>query len=68
VPDAWTDEAIARFRTIFEGAVQYARELVHKPRERVTTRRANLIVTVANLEKRLNTIIQAFPASISEAA
>ena len=34
----------------------------------LTSRRDNLIVTVADLEKRLDTITQAIPASISEAA
>jgi hypothetical protein len=34
----------------------------------LTSRRDNLIVTVADLEKRLYTITQAIPASISEAA
>jgi hypothetical protein len=34
----------------------------------LTSRRDNLIVTVADLEKRLHAITQALPASISEAA
>jgi hypothetical protein len=34
----------------------------------LTSRRDNLIVTVADLEKRLHAITQAIPASISEAA
>ena len=34
----------------------------------LTARRDNLIVTVADLEKRLNTMTQAIPASIAEAA